>query len=246
MPSSNWGTKIGVLTPGTNLTVESELRDMVVAAATVATARIHIDQIEWKQPDDLRRFVAGVTANIPGTAAQLMQVEPDLLMLGIASSPLWDGLEGNQEIKDRIKADTGLELITPVDAVQAGLGLFKATKIGVVTPYPAIADVKIVQFFSELGVEVLAQRSLRCTSAQAIGEVPPRDLVAAFSAAHVPGVEAIVQLGTDLRTAMVAAQAELWLGLPVLAANPTTWWHALRRVGVEAQLAGWGSLLRDH
>lgn len=245
MTSPVWGTKIGVLTPGTNLTVESELWAMQVASATVATARIHIDQIAWEKPDDLRRFVEGVTAQLVTTAAQL-QVMPDVLMLGISSSPLWDGLAGNQAIKETVSAATGLKLVTPVDAFQSALQILGVTRIGVVTPYPEIADDKIVQFFAEMSVEVLQQHSLRCTSAQAIGEVPPKDLVAAFEAARVDGVQALVQLGTDLRTALVAAQAELWLGLPVLAANTTTWWGTLRAAGVADTLPGWGTLLADH
>ena len=246
MGSGNWGTKIGVLTPGTNLTVESELRALAVPSATVATARIHIDQIKWEKPDDLRRFVDGVNDHIAQTASELMQVQPDILMLGIASSPLWDGLEGNRNIKEQTKKQTGLDMITPVDAVHAALNLLNVTQIGVVTPYPQIADDKIVAFFKEMGVEVVVQQSLRAGSAQEIGEVALTDIVAAFRAACVPGIEAIVQLGTDLRTARVAAQAELWLGLPALAANTTTWWHTLRQAGIDTQLAGWGLLLEEH
>jgi maleate isomerase len=244
--SGNWGTKIGVLTPGTNLTVESELRALAVPSATVATARIHIDHIKWEKPDDLRRFVDGVNAHIAPTAAELMQVKPDILLLAIASSPLWGGVDGNAAIKERIKSQTGLEMITPVDAVHAALNLLNANRISVVTPYPQIADDKVVAFFNELGVQVIAQQSLRAGSAQEIGEVALADIVAAFRAACVPGIDAIVQLGTDLRTAVVAAQAELWLGLPALAANTTTWWHTLRQAGIDTQVAGWGVLLGQH
>ena len=240
--SSNWGTKIGVLTPGTNLTVESELWSMRVADATMATARINIDQIAWNTDDDLRKFVEGVTNNLPSTTAQLMQTQPDLLMLGISISPLWDGLKGNAEIKARAKKDTGLDMITPVDGLQQALATLDARRIGVLTPYPELADAKVVQFFAEFGVEVIAQKGLRCKSAQAIGEVPLDVIAAGFREVCVDGVDAVVQLGTDLKTAVVAAQAELWLGKPVLAINSTTWWAALRHAGIRTRMPDWGVL----
>ena len=45
----NWGLKIGVMTPGTNLTVEEEFWSMRVRDATMATARIVIDEVDWTQ-----------------------------------------------------------------------------------------------------------------------------------------------------------------------------------------------------
>lgn len=245
-PTSSWGSKIGVLTPGTNLTVEDELWSMRVDAATIATGRIHIEQIQWKTDADLKRFAETVTQQLPATTAGLMQMQPDLLLLGISISPLWDGLEGNRAIKERAKRDTGLDMITPVDALQRALELLKARRIGVLTPYPEIADARVVQFFEECGVEVVAQKGLRCKSAQAIGEVPPQVVAAGFSEVCVDGIDALVQLGTDLKTAAVGAQAEVWLGKPTLAINTTTWWCALRHLGIATQLQGWGSLLANH
>jgi maleate isomerase len=246
MTSANWGTKVGLLTPATNLTVESELCAMAVDGVTVATARIVIDQIKWVTPDDLRRFVEGVSEQVPATTERVMQARPDILLLGISSSPLWGGLTGNDALKARAKTDTGLDLVTPVDAIRTALDVLRATKVGVVTPYPELADNKVVEFFTELGVRVVSQHSLRCKSAQDIGEVPPVDIIKAFRAARVPEADVLVQLGTDLKTAAVAAQAEDWLGLPVLAVNTTTWWHTLRAAGSNARLPGWGALLRDH
>jgi maleate isomerase len=243
--SSNWGIKIGVLTPGTNLTVESELSDMRVSSATVATARINIKQIAWNTQDDLRKFVEGVTENLPATSAQLMQILPDVLVLGISISPLWDGLKGNSAIKARAKRDTGLDMITPVDAVEQALTKLMARRIGVLTPYPEIADDKVVEFFAELGVEVVAQKGLRCKSAQDIGEVPLGVIAAGFREVCVDGVDAVIQLGTDLKTAAVASQARLWLNKPVLAINTTTWWATLRHVGIRTAMPNWGILFEQ-
>lgn len=240
-----WGVKFGLLTPATNLTVEDEYWSMRVPGATLATARIVIDQVQWQQPGDLATFVQGVERRIPDAIAHAMQCQPDALMLGISISVLWGGLDGNEALKAKVKADTGLQLFTAVDALVAGLAAIGAKRVGVVTPYPQLADKPVADFFTSIGVEVLAQKSLRAPSATAIGEIPPAQLRQALKDAAVPGVQALVALGTDLKISRIAAQAEDWLGLPSVAVNAATWWLALRGMGVRAQLPDWGVLLRE-
>lgn len=241
-----WGVKFGLLTPATNLTVEDEYWSMRVDAATISTARIVIDQVDWSAPEDLAKFVEGVKKRIPDAIAHVMQAKPDALVLGISISVLWGGVQGNEALKARVKADTGLELFTAVDAIIAGLRIIGAKRVGVVTPYPQLADQAVNAFFGDIGIEVLTQKSLRAHSASAIGEIPPAQLRQAMKDAVVPGADAIVTLGTDLRISRIAAEAEDWLGLPTVAVNAATWWLALRGMGVRARLDGWGSLLRDH
>jgi maleate isomerase len=59
-------------------------------------------------------------------------------------------------------------------------------------------------------------------------------------------VDAIVQVGTNLAMAEVAAMAEFWLDKPVIAINTATYWHALRENGIKDRLYGWGSLLSEN
>ena len=59
-------------------------------------------------------------------------------------------------------------------------------------------------------------------------------------------VDAIVQVGTNLAMAEVAAMAEFWLDKPVIAINTATYWHALRTNGIADRIYGFGSLLVEH
>jgi maleate isomerase len=60
-----------------------------------------------------------------------------------------------------------------------------------------------------------------------------------------PDIDALVQLGTALPTVAVAAEAERWLGKPVLAVNAVTYWDALRRCGIEDRVYGHGRILEE-
>jgi maleate isomerase len=55
-----------------------------------------------------------------------------------------------------------------------------------------------------------------------------------------------VQAGTDLAMVDVAAEAEHWLGIPVLAINVATYWSALRENGITDRIRGFGALLAEH
>ena len=61
-----------------------------------------------------------------------------------------------------------------------------------------------------------------------------------------PSVDAIVQVGTNLAMARLAAIAEFWLDKPVVAINTATYWWALRQNGIMDKVQGFGSLLEKH
>jgi maleate isomerase len=60
-----------------------------------------------------------------------------------------------------------------------------------------------------------------------------------------PDVDAIVQVGTNLAIARVAAMAEFWPGKPVIALNTATYWQTLRESGIEDKVPGFGRLLAE-
>lgn len=68
-------------------------------------------------------------------------------------------------------------------------------------------------------------------------------LRAALREVDGPEVEAIVQFGANLPMARPAAEAERWLGKPVIAVNVATYWHALRSFGIADRKPGFGRLM---
>ena len=60
-----------------------------------------------------------------------------------------------------------------------------------------------------------------------------------------PDVDAVIQVGTNLSMVRLAAEAEQWLGKPVIAINTATYWHALRKNGITDKIYGLGRLLEE-
>ena len=58
--------------------------------------------------------------------------------------------------------------------------------------------------------------------------------------------EVLVQVGTNLGMARMAAEAEKWLNKPVIAINTATYWFAMRDNKIDDVIEGFGSLMTDH
>lgn len=102
------------------------------------------------------------------------------------------------------------------------------------------------RFFTECGFEVVRIVCLKCGSPTQIAQVSERQLRDAVIAANRGKVDAVLQVGTNLAMARLAAMAEFWLDKPVLAINTATYWHALRENGIGDKIQGFGSLLAEY
>ena len=90
-----------------------------------------------------------------------------------------------------------------------------------------------------------ARRGAENPKLGAIAEIAPATLRKTFRDIDGDDVDAILQVGTNLAGGAVAAEAERWLGKPVLAMNVVTYWDALRRCGIKDHVLGYGRVLEE-
>lgn len=140
----------------------------------------------------------------------------------------------------------GLDITTGAAASKAALEKYGAKKISIVTPYQPVGDTQVRAYMTEMGYDVKAVYGLRCPTAISIAQVQPETLKDAFRRVNGDDVEALLQAGTNLCAARVAAEMEIELGKPVIAINTATLWHAYRNHGINDKLTGWSSLFETH
>ena len=132
------------------------------------------------------------------------------------------------------------------DACQAALRCYGDIKrIGVLTPYWPVADKNVKLFLEECGFEVVVIKGFCCDSPTAIAKVTEKQMLDVLLELNEHNVEALVQVGTNLAMARLAAEAEKWLKKPVIAINTATYWYAMRANGMEDVVDGFGSLMTD-
>jgi len=177
-----------------------------------------------------------------------LSCDPDYVVLGMSSETFWDGVQGSEKLKRKLRKVANRGVAMGSDACRAALRAYGRgiRRLGVVTPYMPVGDRQVRRFFSECGYEIVNLLGLKCASPTLIAHVSKKTLRDAVLKVNRGKVDAIVQVGTNLAMAQVAAWGEFWLDKPVLAINTATYWYALRDYGIKDRVHGWGSLLAEH
>jgi maleate isomerase len=245
--AAGYRIKFGVIVPSTNTVVEADYNRMAPPGVTFHTGRMYIEQPLMDSDANFEALLAQIRGSIRVAIRDVMTCKPDSLVMGMSSETFWGGVEGNAQFIERVRVQAGLNVSTGASACRAALERYGAKRIAVLSPYQPVADRQVTRYFEEAGFEVVGFKGLRCPTATAIADVPEALLLPIIrDELNGPGVEAIVQIGTNLSMVRLADEAERWLGKPVLAINAATLWHALRTNGIPDQMRGFGSLLREH
>jgi maleate isomerase len=241
-----WRAKFGVLAPSTNTIVEPDFYTMRVPGVTAHFSRIHIRNQNLSSNEAMFGLLDQIRAEIGFAIDRVCTAAVDYMVMGMSAETFWGGVEGNRKFIQLIKERSGgLNVATGAEACERALHLFGAKRIAVVTPYQSVGDDAVVQFFSEIGFEVVRIKGLKCPTAVSIAHVSEDQLREALLELNGPDVDALVQAGTNLSMVRLADEAERWLGKPVIAINAATWWMALRENGIQDKVYGAGRLLRE-
>jgi maleate isomerase len=248
MPDSlGFRRKFGVVAPSTNTTVQPEYEAFRPHGVTNHFSRVLIPDRKVTDDASFNLMMADIRRALPAAVEAVMTCSPDYVILGMSSETFWDGVDGSKRLRRKMEKIAGVGVAMGSDACRAALRAYGGIRrIGVVTPYMPVGDRQVRRYFDEIGFEVVNLLGLKCGSPTLIAHVGRQALRDAVIAVNRGKVDAIVQVGTNLAMAEVAASAEFWLDKPVIAINTATYWYALRRNGIRDQIQGWGSLLAEH
>lgn len=244
--SLGWRHKFAVLVPSTNTSVQPEFDAMRPPGVTNHISRIRIPNIALRDDADFNRLIALIAEAQNEAVDSALSCEPDRLVLGISAETFWDGLAASRKLKAELHERTGLPVSMGSEACEAAFRVLEMKRIAVVTPYQPVGDRNVVRFFEEAGFEVRRIKGLRCESPVKIAHVSTAQLRDALVELDGDDIDGLVQVGTNLAMARLAASAETWLAKPVVAINTAIYWHALRQSGVADRIEGFGALLERH
>ena len=245
--SLGWRMLFGVVAPSTNTSVQPEYDDMRPFGVTNHFSRIAIPDTAVHDDASFMEMLENIRANTLAAIDPLVGMRPDCVVVGMSAETFWDGPEGAAALEKRIVEQArGAPVILGSTAICTALAAYGGIRrIGVITPYTPVADRQVRRFFEESGYEVVHLLGLKSPSPRLIAHESAVTLKRATVAVS-EDVDAVVQCGTNLAFARVAAMAEIWLEKPVIAINTATYWHALRTMGLRDRRDGFGTLLRDH
>ena len=240
--------KFGVLAPSTNTSVQPEFDAMKPWGVTHHHSRLIIPDSKVTGDKSFLVMMDGIRAALFPALEAVLTCSPDYVVLGMSAETFWDGLEGSKKLQRELDKVAKMGVCMGSDACQAALRAYgrNIKRLGIITPYMPVGDKQVHRFFTECGFEVVNLLGLKSKSPTLIAHESKKTLRDAINTVNRGKVDAIVQVGTNLAMAEVAAMAEFWLDKPVVAINTATYWYALRQYGIKDKIYGWGSLLAEH
>jgi maleate isomerase len=229
-------SRIGLLLPSSNTTMEPDLYSMAPKDVTVHTARMMLREVT---PEGLEEMAGEATR-----AAQLLKTaNVDILAYGCTSGSLIRGVEWEKSLKRRLEETAGVPAITTAGAVVEGLRTLGAERVSVFTPYTDAVNMHEKSFLEAHGYRVDTMRGLGLTDNQRIGRVSMEQLESFIVPA--PGSDAVFVSCTNLPVLHHKEKLEERHRLPFVTSNQATMWATLRGLH-RSNVDGYGSLLSDH
>lgn len=242
-----WRKVFAVIGPSTNTVVQPDMEAMRPVGVTNQYRDIYVENPTALSDSD---FVAGTDKIADGILDALrtaVTCAPDRIVMGVSAISFVGGKAGGDSFVKQCEEATGLRVsVGSASTVAALQALGNIRRVAFLSPYYPSANAQVKKYFEDHGYEVKRDVPLQCTSWLDIGRQTEQRLVSTLKQLDGDDVDAIVQVGTNLSMARLAASAEVWLGKPVIAINTATYWHAMRAEGINDPIEGFGSLLLKH
>jgi maleate isomerase len=241
-----WRKVFAVIGPSTNTVVQPDMEAMRPAGVTNQYRDIFVEDPQALSDQAFLDGAAKISEGMREALRTAMTCRPDYLVLGVSAISFMGGLAGCSEFVREVREFSGLDISVGSMALAEALRAYGGVRrVAFLSPYYPTANRNVSRFLSDCGFSVVRDIPLQCTSWTDIARVPQERLRRTLMALDGDDVDALVQVGTNLSMVRLAAQAEAWLGKPVVAINTATYWHALRANGIADRMEGFGRLLAD-
>lgn len=237
--------RLGMLTPSSNTVLEPVMAAMTAGATGLSlhVSRFRVTQIALSEAALAQFDLAPMVA-----AADLLADARCDVIAWNGTSAGWLGFDRDEALCAAITAATG---IPATSAVLGFREVFRATgarRIGLVTPYTADVQARIMANWEAAGFPCTAERAQGLSENFAFAQVSEDEVEAMIRAVVREGCDAVAVVCTNMRGAALADRLERELGVPVYDSVSVTLWASLIRAGADpraegfAPLRNWGRL----
>ena len=234
-------TRIGILVPAGNPTVEPELYRMAPGSVTLHFARLDSPEGTPGAHTGMEHRLLGYLDSLPSVLPALAAVHPSVVVLAHTSVSYATGFEHEPALIDRMAKLAGCPVVTASRAIQAAFAHLGVRRIALATPYSEAVETLGATYWNAAGLSVVAHQRLEgVTNIYDESEARAYDL---GRRTDVTGADALLISGTGLPTAGIIQRLENEIGKPVVTGQTAALWQALRVARVDARVTGYGRLL---
>jgi len=229
-------TRLGLIVPSSNTTMESEFHEMLPKSFTVHAGRLGLREVTVKE-------LAEMGEKIEEEAQKLADARVNVIGYGCTIGSLFRGLGHDKMIEERIEGASGIPAVTTAGAVVKALNALNIRKVAVATPYIDEVNSLEDRFLSANGFQVVDLKGLQIKDNIKIGKLGGHvayNLVMELRHGEADGMFISC---TNFPTIESIEKLEKALEKPVISSNTATLWAMLMRCGVSAKIQGFGRLL---
>ena len=205
---------VGTLVPSVNTSFEPEIARLCPPGVTQQTVRFLVPAIRITDDAGFDRMMAAMPHAVGPALDLLTTFEPDRVLLGLSTEALPGGEAAGDALMRQIADAAGVPVTASTPACVAALHALGAERIGMLSPFMPDGAARAAEFFTGKGFTVVASEALRIENPRAYPRQSEARLTAAARAVAEGGVDAVLQVGTNLPTSDLAAGIEAALGVP--------------------------------
>ncbi|KAK9470916.1 Asp/Glu/Hydantoin racemase-domain-containing protein [Dipodascopsis tothii] len=237
--------KIGFIVPSSNTALEPVTQYMASSIADKVSfhfSRVVVQSLDT-DPKSVSQFK---TDKMVASAVLLNDADLDALLWN-GTSGAWSGLgvQADVTLSEEMLAATGLPSSTSTLAQIEVLEHYGIKKVALTGPYVDGPTQGLVNFYTGLGYDVVKTSQMNERANVVFGNTPLERIKELIREADSPEAECIVVACTNWPAALVLEEMEAELKKPIFDSIAVTLWKALKMVGVDAMLPGWGMLMRE-
>jgi maleate isomerase len=137
----------------------------------------------------------------------------------------------------------GVPVVLATDATVVALKTIGARRIGVLSPMSLEHSKGAKSFYEAQGFEMPHDTSLMVKKSEDIINMTADDAIAAFERIDMADVDTLLHIGGALGIVSQIEAIEARFGKPLVSVNAATYWYALRKIGVNDPIPGFGQLV---
>lgn len=159
------------------------------------------------------------------------------------TSASWLGFDRDEALVEMIEARTNIRAATCVLGYRELFNRLGARRIGLVTPYTADVQTKIMDNWGRAGFQCVSEQHCGLSGNFSFAETSEARIEDMIRATASAGCDAVAIVCTNMQGARVAARLERELNVPILDSVAVTLWASLHRAGHQTDaFSKWGRL----
>lgn len=228
--------RIGLVVPSSNRLAEPHFSAHAPAGVVVHTTRLRMTGRH-------RMPLAQLQPLIAEAAAMLADAGCDPVIFHCTANSMGEGVEAERRIGRTIETATGGLSTTTASATLAALRALDAKSLVLISPYVRETHQHEIDFLTEAGIEIAAERNLGLAGSEAYSSSPPDLWRETLRHMRTDAADAYFVSCANVQAIHVLDDMEVELGRPVITSNQVALWHGLRLAGIDDPVPGIGGLM---